>query len=431
MSEKDCITMERKLNLALDESTITQLAKTAGILQRERIVTPHRLAISLICALSTQRIETIADLRRRFTGMTGISVEYKPFHKQLAKEGFADFMREVLCHLMGQLVVDVLRPKPGSPLAKFDDILLHDGSSFAIHNALAERFPGRFTKHSPSAVELHATMSVPRDTFVRITLTPDTAGERAQAPAPETLRNKLIIKDRGYEDRQEFADIMAAGGSFLVRCKANVNPLVETCWVDGERIRQFSGMNLKSFRKKLAGGDADLAVIWKRGGKTVRYRIVLVWNPVHKSHMILATNLPADDFSVVEVRKVYAVRWQVELAFKEWKSYANLRKFNTANAGIMQGLIWAALAAALVKRFLAHAAQLLHDVATSTRIAAMCIGEHLGSLFRTAIEGLPLRQILRATLAFLAEAAPRAHKKRDSRTGRLSAGLEVIAQHTV
>jgi len=333
-------------------------------------------------------------------------------------------MRKVLCHLMSKLVLDVLRPRPGSPLARFDDILLHDGSSFAVHEALAERFPGRFTKHSPAAVELHATMSLLQDAIIRVTLTADTEGERSQLPEPDTLRNKLIIKDRGYEDRERFAAIMAAGGSFLVRCKGNANPHVLWCRVGGRRIRQWSNRKLADFRSKLAGKDADLEVVWRHAGKDVRYRVVLVWNSLHKAHMVLATNLSVADFDVADLRRLYAVRWQVELAFKEWKSYASLRKFNTRNAAIVQGLIWAALAAALLKRFLAHAAQQVHGVATSTRIVAMCVGDHLGAILKAAITGSPIGSLVRATLAFIADAAPRAHTARDALTGRLSAGLE-------
>jgi hypothetical protein len=45
----------------------------------------------------------------------------------------------------------------------------------------------------------------------------------------------------------------------------------------------------------------------------------------------LATNLPPERYSVYEVAKAYHLRWQVELLFKEWKSYANLHAFDTQN----------------------------------------------------------------------------------------------------
>jgi hypothetical protein len=57
---------------------------------------------------------------------------------------------------------------------------------------------------------------------------------------------------------------------------------------------------------------------------------------------------------------------------KEWKSYANLHAFDTANAAIVEGLIGAAMAAAARKRFLASMPQLLAEVPMSTRQVAMC-----------------------------------------------------------
>ena len=70
--------------------------------------------------------------------------------------------------------------------------------------------------------------------------------------------------------------------------------------------------------------------------------------------------------------RAYKWRWQVELLFKEWKSYANLHAFDTENPAIVEGLIWTAIAAAALKRFLAHMTQLLTEVPMSTRKVAMC-----------------------------------------------------------
>ncbi len=73
----------------------------------------------------------------------------------VAKPGFAELMRMIVGHLLDELVTDALRPMHHSALRLFDDILLQDGSSFAIHAAFAGVFPGRRTTISPAAVELH------------------------------------------------------------------------------------------------------------------------------------------------------------------------------------------------------------------------------------------------------------------------------------
>jgi hypothetical protein len=57
---------------------------------------------------------------------------------------------------------------------------------------------------------------------------------------------------------------------------------------------------------------------------------------------------------------------------KEWQSYANLHAFDTANPALVEGLMWAAIAAAALKRFLAHMTQLLLEVPISTRQVALC-----------------------------------------------------------
>src|SRR4051812_25377675 len=108
-------------------------------------------------------------------------------------------MRMIVGHLLDELVIEALRPMHRNALKLFDDILLHDGSSFAIHDALASVFPGRRTTISPAAVELHATMSLWSDQPVVLSIAADTEGERHYLPEPAELKGLLLIGDRGYQ----------------------------------------------------------------------------------------------------------------------------------------------------------------------------------------------------------------------------------------
>jgi hypothetical protein len=118
----------------------------------------------------------------------------------------------------------------------------------------------------------------------------------------------------------------------------------------------------------------------------------------------------------------------VELLFKEWKSYANLHAFDTANPAIVAGLIWAAIAAAALKRFLAHMAQLLLEVPMSTRKVAMCATHVLGDIVQALKTGdiAGLYEALEAAMTYLAWHAQRAHRQRDRRTERSQLGLEPL-----
>jgi len=116
----------------------------------------------------------------------------------------------------------------------------------------------------------------------------------------------------------------------------------------------------------------------------------------------------------------------MELLLKEWKSYANLHAFDTTNSALVEGLIWIAIAAAALKRFLAHITQLLAEVPMSTRKVAMCALHVLGDLVEALKRGdmAELYAALEASILYLARHAQRAHPKRDRQTGRAQLGLD-------
>jgi hypothetical protein len=144
--------------------------------------------------------------------------------------------------------------------------------------------------------------------------------------------------------------------------------------------------------------------------------------------MLLATNLEREQFNTDALLVLYRLRWQVELLFKEWKSYANLHSFSTRDAAIAEGLIWAALAAALMKRFLAHATELVCSTVTiSTRSVAMAYMYHLPRLMESLVRGRGVTNRLREMLIYLEKNAARSHPKRDEASGRLQAGLRHVS----
>ena len=118
----------------------------------------------------------------------------------------------------------------------------------------------------------------------------------------------------------------------------------------------------------------------------------------------------------------------MELLLKAWKSYAHLHAFDTAKPAIVEGLMWTAIAAAALKRFLASLTQLLAEVPMSTRKVAMCAIHVLGDIVRALQSGdVPgLYAALEAAVTYLARHAQRAHPARDRQIGRSQLGLEPL-----
>ena len=173
-------------------------------------------------------------------------------------------MRAVLDQVLQQWVVGVLQPTARGPLGEFGRIVIQDGCSFAVKDALREQYPGRFKKQNPAAVELHVTMSVLNEAVEQVTLTADTAPGRPHLPSLEALRDDLRLADRGYFDQEYLGAVDRSGGYFVMRASASVNPKVQGAYTwEGEALEGWSGQWLK--QGVLSKGEAvDLDVAWGR-----------------------------------------------------------------------------------------------------------------------------------------------------------------------
>ena len=412
---------------ALSSHEVNQIGRATGQAVRLRTVTPHRLFLAVVSTLASARVESLADLLRAFNYQEDVAVAYKAFYNRLARAGFAAFMRAMLTRLLEQLRLDTLTPEGQRAVARFRDIVIQDGSSFALKASLQLAFPGRFTAIEPAAVEVHATYSGFADEICAVQVAPDKQAERPFLPDPATLTDCLLLADRGYPSVSYCEAVRAHGGAFIMRLSRSHDPWVCAAWVEGTRLVGLRRVRLSRFLAQHAGQRVDLDIEYARGAQRNAFRLVVI--PGRDPAMTrLCTNLPRTPFSVDVVARLYRFRWQIELCFKEWKSYANLHRFDTANPHIAEGLIWASLCAAVLKRFLAHAAQRVgHGTAMSTRRVAMCAHHILDDIVRAVRHGTGLLTALRRGLAYLLTHARRAHPDRDRRTGRLRVGL-VLAE---
>jgi len=175
--------------------------------------------------------------------------------------------------MIGALALKTLRAEVGSPVTAFSDIVIQDGTSFAVNESLRAIFPGGFTTNDPAAIELHAAFSGLQDDVLAVSLAPNKEAERQFLPTPSELKGRLLLADRGYPSIDSFKALDDAGASFVMRLSRGFDP---EC--------------------RCAPGTAK-----------------------------------------AQVAHLYRFRWQVELCFKERKSYANLKRFDIGNRHIVEG----------------------------------------------------------------------------------------------
>ena len=142
MGREKISTFAAKLKKAFSEGVLNELGKATRYCHRVRQLSPYRMVMTLMALFADTRVESLADLQRGFNALFGYAMGYKPFYDQLAKREFAGFMRETARGLLETLVIRVLGVAPGGAFSEFRRIVIQDGSSFAIKDALKEVFPG-------------------------------------------------------------------------------------------------------------------------------------------------------------------------------------------------------------------------------------------------------------------------------------------------
>lgn len=413
----------QQITKVLGELKINEIGKNVNFCNRKRVIKPFELVMSLITALGDKSVDTVTDLHRYFVKLTETDVQYKPFHNQLSKPEFVDFVKELIKVAMNEWQQQVLGT--GVELSAFKSIVLQDGSSFAVHDSLHETFKGRFTKISPAAIEVHVSWDVLQGYPEQVSVSADSQAEYDFLPEASTLTDTLFLADRGYFKLSYLDEIAQAGGAYVVRAKTTVNPMVIAGFNrHGKPLKRFKNKKQKTVKKYIQrSGIVDMDV----EGKT-NYRLIASWPEGKDEPTYWSTNLDREQFSAEAVIKLYQLRWQIELLFKEWKSYCNLQKFNTRKATMMEGLVWVSLLSLLVKRRIGFSVQKVTGVELSTFMVA----KNTQGWFYPLMESITkntlskLKKTWNRTISFLSRYAKRANPDRDKKTGRLQYGLNSV-----
>lgn len=400
-----------RLRSVISEKRLDDIGREVGFCQRKRLLdATHAVWVFVVGLAGGSGPRVLAGFVRLFTVLSGKTIAYKAFHDRINRPEFPEFLRRVVEEAMARLCVPTLRA--GDRLLKrFEDIVLHDGSSFALPASLKGDFPGRFTAIKPAAVEVHATLSLFTGQITNLSIAPDKEGERQFLPDARDLENKLLLIDAGYLSNDVFSTVDESGGYFVCRAGKSFNPRIVRP-VRGCMGPQVVGKKLRDLR--LGRRNYDFIVETKRtDGQKFQWRVVVFYSAKKKKHTFLVTNLGARDFRVARVAELYRLRWQVELFFKECKSYTGLKSYSTGSPYIVEGLIWGTMLTVMLRRFLAFCA-----LRNQNKMPAFFTAASLGWTYFQDLAIAALRAdrrflpVLKEKLALLAATASRTNPRR-------------------
>jgi len=416
--------LTEKINAIFDAKKLFSLAREKKFIQRTRQINPLKLLLSIINTLGCQSKANLADIHRNYQSISGMPINYKPFHNQLKKAQCSEFLKSCFENVMQQWVLQSLKLTSLSTGAKFpfSQVKLHDGCSFQVHDGLQKTYPGRFKKRFPAAVELHVTMDLLSGSIDYLSIGADTEPERPHAPQASSLPDTLLLTDAGYFDRKKIIEIDKQGGHTITQAACSINPVVVEAYdFQGNNLNKVQGKKLNTLKLRDKNSTLDLTVRWP--GYDLDFRVIAFWYKKKKRIGYLVTNLARETVPASDIVELYRLRWQIELLFKELKSYCNLKKFSTSNENIVSTLIYASFITVLLKRLMAYSTEALKSLWISTQKTARTASSWLSLLVNGVTQGHLMIDVLTECIDTIAKLCERAHPKRDLKNGLYQFGV--------
>jgi IS4 transposase len=326
---------------------MSQLARELGVVKRQRKVRMKALIGAVVLGFATGAQRSLAGMRRAYERATG---------QTLAPSGFyARFSRE-LVQLLKQLVEDAVTqlqqqtPRLRQALARFEQVLVADGSLIQLHRSLARYYPSVFPNKVGAAAKLHVVINVMGRSARSVQIAPGSRHDSTILKVGPWVAGKLLILDLAYRKGLLYRRIAEHGGYFLLRKKDSDDPvIVDSPWC---------GKRLSAVQHEFAGQPIDMTALvpWSldrgvdRRRRLMPVRLVGQWHPLEARHHFYLTNAPAEMMAAGHVGPIYAARWEVELFFRELKLTYRLEQLPTRKRFVAEALIQAALLSLLLSR---------------------------------------------------------------------------------
>jgi len=334
--------IHRQMTSILSPQRIGSLARALGVVRRRRKVEIVPLVYTLVLGLGGGR-RTFASLRRAYQHATGTS---------LAPSAFQDRFTPRLAELMRRLATSAFERlgRRGSrthlALDAFSKVFIADGSLVRLGDSLEHLFPSVWTNHTKASAKLHVVADGMTRTPLITHIVPGSRHDLHMFDPGPWCRGALLIFDLAYYQGRLFEKILAQGGSFLCRAKTDSNFVVRAA--SDER---WVGEKTKDVLRRMRGVTFDCTVDYIHRNAPahdwrphhIPLRLVAVWHAEARRHRLYLTDVGPDRLLTDAVAAVYAMRWEIELLFRELKLQCRLDQMPSANPHAVLVLLYASL----------------------------------------------------------------------------------------
>jgi hypothetical protein len=342
-----------------------QLAKQAGVIQRQRVFSGASLVQLLVFGWLTNPQGGSSHLAR-FAGSLG-----QHLSKQAIEERFTMRTAEWLLAVLRRGVQFLVCVEAVSMplLRRFTAVLIEDGSTISLPAALGQVWRGCGGSASAAALKLTVRLDLLKGSlsgpYVQDGRTHETQSPLREQQMP---RGSLWIGDLGYFALTWLTQLVKQGVYFLMGYKEPV-----TLWnAAGERVEVLDllptdGQELvdmpvsvgarKQVHARLIAKQMPERVVTRRREhlKEQAHKQCKPINPRQWELLqwtIVLTNVPLSLLAAAEAMALMRARWQIELLWKLWKDLGKVDEWQTANPQRILCELYAKLLGMLVQHWL-------------------------------------------------------------------------------
>ncbi|HEX6555706.1 MAG TPA: IS4 family transposase [Ktedonobacteraceae bacterium] len=330
------------------ESDARSLARSMGVIQRERKFTGTTLALVLVLGWLHQP-QAGSSALARFAGTLGVQISKQGIEEHWTFQT-AQWLYEVLLRAIGTLLSAKAVAVP--LLRRFSSVYLEDGSSVVLPDALERCWRGcrggnGSSEGTKAGVKLTLRLDLVQGTLHGPLLQEGRAHEsHSLLQSVPLTKGALWIADMGYFALVRLAQVSQVGAYFLMPLKDGVMTWLEGKRVDILSLLQACGAEEQEYEVDLgAAKQVHCRVVARRASEEQVKRRHKKQDEYARKHgtvvsqrqrdwacwLIVITNVPMALLTLAEAFVLLRCRWQIELLWKLWKMQGLVDEWQTSN----------------------------------------------------------------------------------------------------
>ena len=346
-------TLAGNFSKSFDSKLLERLARQTGFVQRSSKLKAHEFLAGLLFARLDGDQLSLRDLSDELDAKLGVDITKQSLDQQFNEKSVLFLKQLIAAKLKDQLTGAVCE----NFLPAFSSIDIQDSTAFQLPAHLAPHYGGVGGMSSGSMARIQFEYDLKAGQIKTLALTPGQMQDidYVKQNLDKLTAGALIIRDLGYVSRAVLKLIADSGAYFLCRLRPNQGVYTGQ---DGQLVPlDFASLKGKLQKVGLPYYEQQVYL----GDKTplpVRLHVAAIPDQVAEKRLrkaqkeakkqgyalgqrykgrvglnIFITNAGQQQLPAEHLRKVYGLRWQIELIFKVWKptlAIAKVKKIKKA-----------------------------------------------------------------------------------------------------